>query len=130
MNRNISAVFDSTDSAELALMKLRREGVAFKVKGMEKTHRNAQWQNTLGALPTSRPYNMVSDQSQYAISDPPGTAGVWYTTENVAAMSVGGGSDMVSEEVRVTLTIDDSMRTSAERVIIGCHGRKIKSSVE
>jgi len=116
----ITAVFDSIDTAELALLHLQRQGIlpiAYKIK-------------------TTRPlfYKKERDAPEVTAGFTNNIGGGMQSPQGAVmglnAQAMGSFSEPVPQEARreviMNVTVEDARAVGAHRALVSCHGRRVK----
>ncbi|MCL1820240.1 MAG: hypothetical protein FWG36_06255 [Oscillospiraceae bacterium] len=124
MPKTIQAIFDSMDSADNAVAGLRRQGISIMAYRCERLERGER--GGLGIIPAAGgapgPMMMAGGALNMGIAAAPFGVAVY----------AGGGEDVprdaVSDEVVISIAVDDTQSDTAESALISMGGRSVSVS--
>ncbi|MDR1117614.1 MAG: hypothetical protein LBL09_05145 [Oscillospiraceae bacterium] len=120
----ISAIFDSPDMADFALMRLRNEKIIYDSCKIDRVSDKTA-ETRVGAI--VNPYDTVYTGNNAGQMGATGLVGQYggflYTVEN----GVGGvrGNDISSDEVKLSIRVHSAQVDKAASSIISCHGNRV-----
>ena len=125
----ISAIFETPDMADLAMLRLRRESIPIisnDINGLDRQISDPHL--TAIAYPTSAGASMTSDE-RYGSNGSIGHFGgaLYFSNEMRSFNQMGArGSDTRSVEVRMDITVPDHDARRAVGILVSCHGRQAR----
>jgi|GEM_PF-961516 len=129
MRKTISAVFDSTDMADIARMRLREQGVdigGYSVRTIEAARQELEMGMVINPYEVSFSNSVDESWSSMNGSYMQRHGGFLYSLAGSSnEHSMGNGSSRL-QDVRMILSVDDTQMKLAESVITSCHGTKIR----
>ena len=125
MNVRISALFDSPDSADIALMNLRSNGIAFQNVSLRESGRNAHVENDRA----ENYYIPAFGMSGTGGSGMMNVFAAGFYPAAVAGLNDDGDrpSDVYSGESKLEIDVDESSADKTKQIIISSHGHRITS---
>ncbi|MGI6577544.1 MAG: hypothetical protein ACOX1Q_05800 [Eubacteriales bacterium] len=126
MSKQIHAIFDGTDMAEFARMRLKREGIdveSFNVKPIAKKGGGDETDVILSPH-TQNGYAAESFWMDSSRVQPYG--GVLFGTNTDTFENRTRNDDIYSSEVSLVVTVPDGQASDAEAILRSCHGYSIK----
>jgi hypothetical protein len=129
MSKMIKAMFDSTDMAELAMMRIKRNGIDVESYELEPTSRPAA-DGAVNQLVF--PYNAVYGFGPGALHSDiervQPTGGVMYVSENDGTTGRRTiEDDIYSSEVQMNIKVPDNQADIAKVILRSCHGYNLQT---
>ena len=120
MSVRILSVFDTPDTADLALMHLRQQGIS--LSGVKQSYLGSMRRE--GGVCTVVQGTYTASAQIYA--EAPGVMPV-YPVDGVGLLATGGvANDALSGDVALEFSVDSPNAARAASILVSSHGRKIK----
>ncbi len=129
MSKMIKAVFDSTDMAEFAMMRLKRGGITIESYDLEPTAKT-EGSGAVNQIvfPSNTGYGFGAGALLPEMERVQPFGGVLYTTEfNNAHERRSLEDDIHSSEVRMSIKVPDNQVEITEGILRSCHGYKLRT---
>lgn len=129
MSRMIKAMFDSTDMAEFAMMRVKRNGINVEAYDVEPTSKLAgNGSVSQIVFPYNADYGFGPDALHPEMERVLPFGGVLYTTgyDNVPDRRTLD-DDIYSSEVKMSIKVPDDQADTTEAILRSCHGYNIRT---